>query len=322
MIEIVREYISFMLNKWQQRNFPSIEKRYSLRTYQVYPVGRKIEDLFLIRGKQAPFFISSKTSLASIGSCFAREIKNEILQRKYTYVQTEFNKWSRHSSCAWERVYTTALAAQIAEYSFSQNFDRERIFEYEGKWFDVFRHNVYYNSLQDANNDIESHLKASRLAFEKAQVMILTVGQNENWVGLNGLYYAKKPANTNNAKLTQGSIEDNLKELNKFYSYFRKMNKTGMLILTLSPVPSLATFFDTNVVIRSMLNKSILRLAIEEFVQNKPDAFYFPSFEIVYSMKGGAFKADNRHVSRKAVRLIMDSFFSYFSENKTPLAIS
>ena len=63
--------------------------------------------------------IDECTPIASIGSCFAREIKRRLIQRGYNYVAEETqNPAAIHASAAWERVYNTFCLRQIFEYTF------------------------------------------------------------------------------------------------------------------------------------------------------------------------------------------------------------
>ena len=63
--------------------------------------------------------ITPITAIASIGSCFAREIKRRLIQRGYNYITEETDHpASVHASAAWERVYNTFCLRQIFEYTF------------------------------------------------------------------------------------------------------------------------------------------------------------------------------------------------------------
>jgi len=67
------------------------------------------------------FAITPKTPVASLGSCFAREIKRRLIQRGYNYITEETSHpASIHASAAWERVYSTHCMRQIFEYTFEQ----------------------------------------------------------------------------------------------------------------------------------------------------------------------------------------------------------
>jgi hypothetical protein len=256
-----------------------------------------------------------------MGSCFAREIKKHLICEGYRYVQTENNRWSSHASCSWERVYSAANALEIANYTASQEIAPARIYAQGARYVDLLRNKVAYESREEAENDIRNHLRSSRAALETCELFIFTVGQNEVWRSRSGgFYFANRPPqswiDSRDAELVQLSVEENLLCLRKFRELLRQINPAARLLLTLSPVPSLATFYDANVVLRSVLNKSILRLALERFVgESGDDVFYFPGYEIVQSWRGDPFLSDNRHVKPKVVSAIMKAFlFAYAGE--------
>ncbi len=113
--------------------------------------------------------------------------------------------------------------------------------------------------------------------------------------------------------LVQLSLEDNIRHLDRFHELLKKMNPDATLMVTLSPVPSRATFFDRNVVVQSGLNNAILRVALLELCKRHDDVIYFPAYEIVQSWRGNPFEPDNRHVRPVVVNEIMSTFFRSFS---------
>ena len=65
--------------------------------------------------------ISRTTRIASMGSCFAREIKSELLKEGFAYITEETgHPASKHASAAWERLYNTFSMRQIFEYTFGE----------------------------------------------------------------------------------------------------------------------------------------------------------------------------------------------------------
>ena len=256
-----------------------------------------------------------------MGSCFAREIKKRLVDQNYNYLQTEHNRWSAHASCAWERVYSIANACQILDYTDSGEFLPERIYAYKGQYLDLWRNKVAYDSRKEAEQDIPIHIAASRAAIEQCELFILTIGQNEIWRSKSsGHFYARRPptplVEAREAYFMQLSVEENVRYLEQAYTVLRKLNPRIKLLVTLSPVPSLATFYDENVVVRSLLNKSILRVAIARFQQVRVgEVFYFPSYEIVQMWRGNPYLSDNRHVKPKVIDRIMKVFFNTYSNS-------
>ena len=92
------------------------------------------------------------------------------------------------------------------------------------------------------------------------------------------------------------SFDDVCEYLNKIINIINKKDKKK-IIFTVSPIPLNFTFTDQDIVIANRYSKSILRSAVEKFINNK-NIFYFPSFEIVQDCVGWpkSFKDDKRHV--------------------------
>ena len=58
--------------------------------------------------------ISRSTPIASMGSCFAREIKTVLLREGFSYITEESDHpASKHASAAWERLYNLFSMRQI-----------------------------------------------------------------------------------------------------------------------------------------------------------------------------------------------------------------
>jgi hypothetical protein len=288
-----------------------------LESYQIYPEGRLLEPAFIAEPRNSGVTLSSTTPVASMGSCFAREIKEFLVARGYRYLQTEHNRWSVHASCSWERVYSAANASQIFDYTVHRELDPARLHPCGESCVDLLRNKVGYPDPSTAESDVRSHIEASRRAIEECELFILTLGQNELFRSRRrGFYFAGRPpedlVSSGEAELSRLSVEENCDHLERLYSRFREMNPRGRLLLTLSPIPSLATFFDENVVVRSNWNKAILRVAIGLFLERHSEVLYFPSYEIVQTWRGNAYLSDNRHVRRPVVEAIMRAFLSTY----------
>ena len=90
------------------------------------------------------------------------------------------------------------------------------------------------------------------------------------------------------------------------------------IIFTISPIPLKFTFTNKDVVIANKYSKSILRAAIENFVDQKK-IFYFPSLEIVQDCVGwpNSFKSDKRHVKIEVFKdIIAPKFLEAFTDLK------
>ena len=87
------------------------------------------------------------------------------------------------------------------------------------------------------------------------------------------------------------------------------------IIVTVSPVPLMATFTPDDVVLANCYSKSLLRTAANEWAAAHENVHYFPSYEIVMnSAREAAWMGDLRHVQGKLVNHIMELFLKQHLE--------
>lgn len=286
---------------------------------QIYPAGRHflpvLEEALI--AKLAPLNLGRSTAVASIGTCFAEEFALFMRGRGYNYVITEPDALA--ASANWGRVYTVPNFIQILRYSFENDFPLLVESTARG-FFDPLREYAtpYYVSRQEALTAITNHRIASRAAFSRAAVLIVTVGQNEAWVDKgSGMVWARIPprdilqARRADFVAREFSYEEVRDSLLQAIDLLRQQNAGLRILFTVSPVASYASFSDGDVVSQSFANKCLLRAAVHEVVRRNPEcAFYFPSFEIVLCDNAANFRADNRHVKYSTV----DRIFSILTK--------
>ena len=275
--------------------------------------------------------VSPDTPIASMGSCFAREIRKVLLNRGYAYITEETDHpASVHASAAWERIYNTFSMRQIFEYTFDEFTPDLRWWEApeSGKIQDPYRRIILYDSLDEAEVDFAKHKIHSRKALEKARVLILTLGLTEIWedqidgsvICLPSGPYVKEGDNMDRYAFRVSRYAENLENLERIHQLMQENNGACKLLVTVSPVHLWATFReDLDVLSASCNSKSTLRAAADEFVANHDNTFYFPAYEMatIYSMlmKRSYFAEgkENFHVNQDTVDFIMNHFFKFYS---------
>jgi hypothetical protein len=103
--------------------------------------------------------------------------------------------------------------------------------------------------------------------------------------------------------------------------FIRKISPDIRIVVTVSPVPLLASFEFESAVQADCLSKSTMRLVAHEVVNcsNIPDIMYWPAFEIFRwagSNAGNYYAADDGaawHVSEEKVAGTVGSFVEMFS---------
>ncbi|MGB0648222.1 MAG: hypothetical protein ACPGQS_13645, partial [Bradymonadia bacterium] len=86
-----------------------------LETHRLYPPQTDLNDEFLRRPKPDGLRIDRNTPIASIGSCFAREIKFWLREQNYNYLQFATGPCTEAGSARYDRVYNTFSIRQEVE---------------------------------------------------------------------------------------------------------------------------------------------------------------------------------------------------------------
>ena len=275
--------------------------------------------------------ISRDTPIASMGSCFAREIRKKLIKEGYAYILEEVaHPASVHASAAWERTYNTFAMRQIFEYTFASFTPDIRWWKApaSGKIQDPYRRIILYDSIPAAEKDFNHHVICSRRALKTARVLILTLGLTEIWediedgsvICLPSGPYVKEGGSMERYRFRVSRYMENLENLERIHALMSQHNPDCQLLVTISPVHLWATFRqDLDVISASCNSKSTLRAVTDEFVSGHANVHYFPAFEMatIYSMLMGrtyfAEGKENFHVNKETVKFIMQQFFRIYS---------
>jgi hypothetical protein len=263
--------------------------------------------------------------IASMGSCFARNIALYFLQKKYNYLVTEHP--FRQSSAHWDQVFNTTCMRQIFEYTFNPDWMPLIRWWPKGDLVqDPFRRNILYNK-ESCELDFEHHRKASLRALSKADIVILTLGLIETWCDRRDrmTYYRVPSPAVYDLKIHEfyvQKVEDCVNDLKTIQGLLKDNNPGAKIILTVSPIPMFATFqTDMNVIAANIHSKSTLRVAAEYFSKQYKNVFYFPAYEIVTQALPNPYESDNRHVTKDAIDEVMKIFETLYVDNQNPAFI-
>jgi len=320
--------------RWKQWNLTRREERrrrqapphqgiaaLGLKPTQVYPFGDRFYEACLeeIRTSFQNLHLTPQTPIVSLGSCFAEEFAHHMRHKGYHYLSLEPGRG--FASANWGRVYTVPNWRQILAYSLQPgtiptllaHTERRSGKDPRAGWFDPLRdQSTLFDSETEALADLQSHREASRKAFEQAELLVFTLGQNEAWLDRsNNLYWAQRPPSDllknepERFVFHRFSLDQVVEDLRTALSFLAQANPRQKVLLTLSPVPAFATFHDQGVISASMAHKCLLRTAIESVRQEDPERiYYYPSFEMVLAYNPWTYKADNRHVLPRCLRHI------------------
>lgn len=290
------------------------------------------------------FQVAQTDRVATAGSCFAQEIARYIRTSGFTFLDAEpapprltaeeraVRQYGLFSA-RYGNIYTSRQMLQLIQRAYGTFRPGEDHWAGEnGSFFDPFRPSIEPNgfaSVEELRWSCEQHLAAVRAVVENADVLVFTLGLTECWRSKtdNAVYPScpgcgvgtHDPAVHEPYNLRTSEVLEDLTEL---HSLLKAHNPSLRLILTVSPVPLIATMSGEHVLTATTYSKSVLRAAAGEFCSGRSDACYFPSYEIVTGQYArGAYFTDNlRTVTRAGVDHVMRCFFKMFSSG-VPTAV-
>jgi len=275
------------------------------------------------------FAIDRRDTIYAIGSCFARNVEKalegaglRVLSREFDLGEIGatledganfFNKYSIHSvlnEVRWALERDTFPGADLLYPIGTDRYIDAQLgmarLDFDVDTILAFRHR-YLDALA---------------AVKDADVVILTLGYVETWFDNTlGLYLNVAPpmqaikAEPARFEFRVLSYHDILAGLDELHALLMKhRTKPLKMLVTVSPVPLLATFRDMDVLVANAYSKSVQRAALDEFLMGKAGVDYFPSYEFVtLSNPTVAWsRGDYRHVSQDVINRIMENVLSRY----------
>ncbi len=290
---------------------------------------------------ESVFKIGRSDRVATAGSCFAQHIARHLAQSGFNYyvaerahplMSAETAEALQYGSytARYGNVYTARQLGQLFDRAFGLFSPAEEAWQRpDGRWVDPFRPQIQPDGFATAAEvaaDRAYHLRCVRTAFETLDVFVFTLGLTEAWVSradgavfpvcpgvAGGMFDADRYAfkNFRASEVTQ--------DLVVFAERLRLVNPAARILVTVSPVPLVATAAGRHVLVSTTYSKAALRVACEEFVLSVPGTAYFPSFEIITGnhAKGAYFAPDLRSVTEDGVRHVMALFLEHCADTGT-----
>jgi tetratricopeptide (TPR) repeat protein len=262
--------------------------------------GKLIKDHIAVNLNGEPKFINPRTRFFSMGSCFARNLARSLSASGYVANHMEISEYINTTFA--NRVFVDWLdGADIDEAI------RERIVE-----------------LLPPGWSREGALEA----IKTSNVFILTLGVAPAFFDrTTGNFILPRPTSLNSRALAEKylfrttSVSENVDNVLHLIEFVRKISPDIRIVVTVSPVPLLASFEFESAVQADCLSKSTMRLVAHEVVNcsNIPNIMYWPAFEIFRwagSNAGNYYAADDGaawHVSEEKVAGTVGSFVEMFS---------
>ncbi len=281
-------------------------------------------------------------SVATMGSCFAQHVSRYLERSGGTYFVPESAPEGLDADCARRRqygvfsarygnVYTVRQAVQLFDRAFGRFEPDDETWIRDGALVDPFRPQIEPDGFADVDRlrtDRARHLAAVERVFRETDVLVFTLGLTEGWMRLSdGAVLPLAPGvaggsfDPDRYQFVNFRCAEVIDDLLAFGERFHSVNPEGRLLLTVSPVPLVATYERRHVLVSTTYSKSVLRVAASEAVEKLPFAHYFPSYEIITG-PGQAdryFADDLREVSEEGVAHVMRVFARHYLESSTAL---
>ncbi|MFN2259920.1 MAG: GSCFA domain-containing protein, partial [Parasphingopyxis sp.] len=257
-----------------------------------------------------PFRLEPGEAIFTIGSCFARNIEHELAQRGFKIPMRDLFKTDAFKGLDTEIVNnfgTPSIYNEIAWAFGEQQFDYDLGFceVSPGKFVDLqMVPGIRAASLDLVRARREGLFRATR-EMARCRIVIMTLGLVELWWDEEAQLYLNStplPSVLRNAPERFSLHVLNFEECrdylqSAFEVMFRHGHEDLRVILTVSPVPMMATHRRTDVISANCYSKSVLRAVAEHLVEADERITYFPSYETVtLSNRKAAWNDDLVHV--------------------------
>lgn len=259
-----------------------------------------VRDHIAVDLNRAPRFISKRTKFFTMGSCFARNLAVSLIKSGFAAHHMEISEYINTTFA--NRVFVDWLSDAEIDAAI-----RERIVELLPPGWSK------ENTLQNIKN---------------SDVFILTLGVAPAFFDrASGDFVLPRPSALNSRVLAEKylfrttSVKENVDNVRYLINFIRSIAPGIMVVVTVSPVPILASFEYESAVQADCLSKSTMRLVAHEVVNdcNFSNILYWPSFEVFRwagSNASNYYAADDGaawHVSEEKVAGTIKAFVEMFS---------
>jgi hypothetical protein len=281
------------------------------------------------------FQITRQNRVATAGSCFAQHISRKLSSIGFNFFVSEAG--SRCSadeqirrnfsvfSARYGNIYTVRQLLQLFQEAFGAREKSEEPWKRDDERFvDPFRPTIEPEGYVNPNDVLDArmeHLAYVRQVFLESEIFVFTLGLTEGWLSISsGDVFPLAPGVSGGAfdSSSHGfinfSVEEVISDLKLFLAELKSVNSSIRVLLTVSPVPLVATFEQRHVLVSTTFSKSVLRVAAGVVAKNHDWVDYFPSYEIITSnfSMGRYFEEDLREINKTGVNHVMKCFLSNY----------
>jgi hypothetical protein len=284
----------------------------------------------------AKFTIAPADRIMTAGSCFAQQIAGRLGSLGLTPYVTEDahpilpDRLARAYgyglyTARYGNIYTARQLLQLLRRAYGRFQPEEDAWTApSGTVIDPFRPRVQpggFPTMAEFRADRARHFAAVRRAVETAEILVYTLGLTETWVAdADGAVFPLCPGVAGGEfdpakhRFVNPGVAEVTEDLRQAIRFMRERNPAIGVVLTVSPVPLVATAEDRSVLVSTTLSKAVLRLAAESVAGGDDRIAYFPAYEIVAGPHArGRYLADDlRSVTPGGVDHVMHLFFRHY----------
>ena len=289
------------------------------------------------------FRIAAGDRVATAGSCFAQHISRRLARIGFNYQVVEDGAGLDESertrrnfgvfSARYGNIYTSRQLLQLSQACFEGRVPAERVWERrDGRFVDALRPNIEPDGFASADDVLQArdtHLGQVRGLLETCDVFVFTLGLTETWLSReDGTAYPLAPGvsggtfDPSRHAFHNLDVNEVVADMDAFLAGLRRANPGVRVVLTVSPVPLVATYEDRHALVATTYSKSVLRVAADMLYRAHDFVEYFPSYEIItgnYS-DSAYYEDDYRSVNPLGVDHAMRCFLRHFAEGQDDAA--
>ncbi len=286
----------------------------------------------------ARFGIAPQHKVATAGSCFAQHVARALVAKGFNYFVTEAGqhlladqRQARNYgvfSARFGNVYTARQLRQLQDMALGRVPQPDNLVwqREDGRWVDGLRPYIEpdgFASVDDAVDSRHEMLASTSDMLQGCDVLVFTLGLTEGWHRLSdGVVVPIAPgvatplAPMQDFGFVNFTVDEVLADMRAFLWTLKSVNRKVRVVLTVSPVPLMATYENRSVVASTVYSKSVLRTVAGMLEAEFDWVAYFASYEVITAGPNAShyFGPDRRSVTEEGVAHVMRLFMQHFAK--------
>ncbi len=257
--------------------------------------------------------ITADTKVVALGSCFAEFFVKFLTQHGYNRWQLPSEPHSHSDEnllVAMPSIFENVFVLlQQFRWAFKEFTPGAKL------WFGKDRR--HFDATEERREKVQRSL-------EGGEIFVITLGLSEIWFDQieNEPMWRTIPLKFYEPErhlCRPASVSETVAAFRELDALIDRYIPGKQFIITLSPIPLVATFRNQSAITANQVSKATLRAALDEFlrddvVANKSRYHYFPSYEIVLNLFDSPFLPDNRHIHPKVASTVLSIFSNLYTD--------